>query len=455
MPLDRLEYYREVRLNGKIYKPEDISGEITIEVDQGKVSLASISLFNDTELPIIVNPRKDSITMINQDLEIRAGYHRGVEQIRTLFKGIITNAGLNHPDGSRAVATFEAMSYGYKATTIKRDEVYPVVGRETVPLKDSDGKVAREEVEADSRNWAVVATGGTLSLELIVTKIAEANGFLVESVLVDDIHFDGIDSVLFQKEMTDWQFLQHLAEKYTCNMHVDIGDDPKTELNEATTSGRFYFVKKESLENETVTTLEDASVDKQIEFYYHRNSPANPVPLTPRDRMDPTLEDAALPIVNTSYSFDASSVKGGLISQSYDVDGNLVLTTVVTNEDGGLSYEKLVLREDKLNTPEAQAFVRDYGVGTTTWEDTKQFWKTVDVQVTHVPVSRNNPPVYGDSNLSFDTYGSIYMVPLRTYPVHNMGFGDSDGEDVSSFLCVGLVFTLGDTFRMTVKMLAF
>jgi len=449
--LQDLEIYREIYINGKPVETQLISGDITVDMDFGKISTAKFSLYNESgEIPVIVNPIRDSRSMIGQKVEIFGGYSRHRlytvkakdTPIRSMFKGSITNCGLRFNQQGRVIATFEAYGTGYTAGTILRNEVYPTTARTDDPIKDSKGVVVRNAKIGDSRSWAIKSTGDKITLKDVITGILDEYNIVDREIVVPDVSFT-TRHPLIQKNQTDWRFLTWLADEYACLMKYDEIDN------------YFYFVEKAKiLDEKLINAGTGQEIGEKPEFYFHRYSEETPFTLAPNDRLDPTLRNAALVMKNVDFRWDATSIQGGFISQSFNDYGDLTLTAVSVQDDGKLSYEKLAIRRDLLTTPAADKFMRDYKVGETTWEDTKQFWKSQNVVIQHNPISRDNPPLNMEANLTFETLGCVYIVPMVRYPVYNLGFGDANGVDKYYVLCLGVTHTLGTIFTTNVKMMA-
>jgi hypothetical protein len=395
-------------------------------------------------VPVVVNPVAGARNMIGVPVEIWGGYPAS-NNVRRLFKGRIAKCRLRYTSNGRLVATMECYSLGYQLASKKRDYVYPTVARQQDPTQ-VEGKKVRELSVGDNRDWSVLAHGRAITLETIVRKIAEDYQLTIpeDGIQVPKVSFNGSSRELHQKNKTDWQFLQELARKYGCKMTLD----EESEM--------FYFVQQDALLNEQMVNQEGNTITKKPSFWFNRLSERNPYRIIPLDKFDPTLPDAALPILQCQYDFDASRIIGGMVEQSTDIEGNMHFHATIIDDDGKVGYETLTLRKEKLRGEEARAFMRNYRVGETTWEQTKQFWKSDVVRVQHDPTSRDNPPVNPAANLSFETIGHPDIVPMRRYDVHNLGFGQlADGSDRAELLLVSVTHTLGETYRMSIGMQAF
>ena len=451
MNLSNLEYFREVSINGVIVDNRLITGEIDIANDQSKTTEASFTMYTSEQfVPFAQNPRTTAISMMNQQIVIKAGYLRQPDGIRTLFKGKVTGVSPIFPDGGQPLLSFECMGLSVRASVVQRNQNYPVVQRDTTPTVDSQGNVARPSMTGDVRTWAVIPKGSGLTLKTIITNIiAEYNIPIInsgdhQSIICPDVTFDGKDKILFQRNESDWKFLQRLAYMYSCEMTID----PDTDI--------FYFVPRTTIRNQTTLNNQGQTVTKELELYYHRYYPAMPANMVDFSRLDPALENAALVMQNISYSFDATTVQGGMISNYTDKNGKQGTTVIRQEDDGSITQENYVLRTEMLNSPEADAFIKKYAMGEATWEQTKQFYKVVPVQQVEQSLTRVNPPVYPKPNFEFDTLGTVWATPMKKYNVYNMGFGrQPGGVDSFPLLCTTVNHKLGETFKTRWGMMVF
>lgn len=451
MNLSAIECYREVSINGVVVDTKLLTGEIVIENDQNRTSECTFGMYTTEQfVPITQNPRTTAVSMIGQKIVIKGGYLRAPESVRVLFKGKVVRVAVQFPDDGQPILNFECLSLSVAASAVIRNENYPVIQRETTPTKDDKGVVARSSAKGDVRSWAVVPKGGSITLYKIIKNIVLEYGIPIiddgenQSIIVPDITFDGKNKIEFQNKESDWKFLQRLARKYNCVMTID----PDTEI--------FYFVIKTLTRNQSTKTMSGQNVTKDIEFYYHRYYPDKPFTMVDFSRLDPTQENAALVMQNISYSFDSTTVQGGLISNYTTPDGRPGLTVVRQEDDGKITEENYVLRQEMLNSPEADKFIKQFAMGKVTWEETKQFWKQVPVEQIEQATVRENPPVYNNPNLEFNILGCVWVVPMKKYPVYNMGFGrNPNGVDSFPLLCVGIEHRLADVFTTRVKMMVF
>ncbi len=453
MNLNNLEYFKEVSINGVIVDNQILTGDIDISNDQSRTTEATFGMYTTQQfVPFAQNPRTTAISMMNQQIVIKAGYLRQPDGIRTLFKGKVTRVAPIFPDGGQPILNFECMGLSVKASVVKRNQNYPVIQRDTTPVTDAQGNAARPAMTGDTRTWAVIPKGSGLTLKTIITSIiAEYNIPIIDngehqSVIVPDVTFDGKNKILFQNNESDWKFLQRLAMTYNCAMTID----PDTDI--------FYFVPTTILRNQSTLNNQGKAIIKELELYYHRylNVPGKEFNMVDFSRLDPTLENAALVMQGISYDFDATTVQGGMISNYTDKNGKQGITVIRQEDDGNITQENLVLRREMLNSPEARAFVKKYAMGEATWEQTKQFYKVEPVTQVEQAITRLNPPVYPKPNMEFSTLGTVWAMPMKKYNVYNMGFGrQPGGVDSFPLLCTKVNHKLGETFRTHWGMMVF
>lgn len=451
MNLAELEYFKEVSINGVIVDPRLLTGEIVISNDQNRTSECTFGMYTSEQfVPLTQNPRTTAVSMMSQQIVVKAGYLRAPDSVRVLFKGKIVRVNSVFPDDGQPILNFDCLSLSAAASAVTRNQNYPVIERQTTPTTDSKGVVARPAAIGDVRSWAVVPKGGSITLKTIVKNIIDEYGIPIindgenQSIIVPDITFDGKNKILFQTKESDWKFLQRLARTYNCVMTID----PDTDI--------FYFVIKTLTRNQSTTKTNGQPVTKNIDFYYHRYYPGNPFNMVDFSRLDPTLENASLVMTGISYSFDSTSVQGGLISNYTTPDGKPGLTVIRQEDDGKITEENFELRQEMLNSPEADKFIKQFAMGKITWEETKQFWKQVPVKQVEQAITRENPPVYDKPNLEFVVLGCVWITPMKKYNVYNMGFGrNPNGTDSFPLLCTAIEHRLGEVFMTKVSMMVF
>lgn len=441
--LEGLEYSREVVVNGRRIGTDSIEGDISIDNDQGRTSTASFSVKVDPKNPIIRNPSRDTKSMIGHTVEVLAGYLRGPKAI--MFRGRITEVGVSFSSSGSPIVSISAMSYSYLMSTVSRKETYPVVKSLGTPTKDSKGVISRVSNKSDDRSWAQRSTGSSITLDEIIKGIVSSyEGITVGQIKVPNISFNGLTRELHQEDISDWNFLQELAYEFNCNLYLE----PET--------SRFYFVEN-SANSDGVTIVTATNESSGIKFYHHKYIEYTPRVMIDPEKTDPVKSSTELPMFDTSYSFSAPNVMGGFINQSVDIFGRTVLTAEAVNDKGEIVYERLVLDESKLDSPEAKEYFEESIQRKMSWEETKKFWKNASLTVEDYSASRENPPVYDyEPNLTFSTYANMYMRPMRKYQVHNLGFGEeNNGDDYISAKCIGITYKLGETFMMEVKMIVY
>ncbi len=450
MNLSNLEYYREVSINGVIVDSANLTGDVVISNDQSKTTEATFGMYMTEDfVPLVQNPKKTAISMMNQQVVIKGGYKRDPNGIRTLFKGKVVRCGALFPDDGQPILNFECLGLSVKASIVSRNQNYPVVGRDTTPVSDK-GIVARKRMTGDVRQWAVVKTGQTLNLKTIIKNIITEYGIPViddeshQSIMVPSVEYDGKNKMIAQKNESDWKFLQRLARMYNCVMYIDNDTDI------------FYFVERTLIRNQETLNKQGQPVTKTLSFHYHRFYSKKPFNLANFEKMDPAREDANLVMQGISYDFDATSVQGGLVSNYTTPDGKPAISVVRQEDDGKITQENLVLRDEMLNSPEARAFIKKYAMGEVTWEETKQFYRVEPVKQVEQALVRENPPVYGRPNLDFSVLGCAWITPMKKYQVHNMGFGrQPNGTDSFPLLCTTVEHVMGEIWTTKVGMMVF
>jgi len=508
-----LRPYRKVYLNGHPVPPQCINGEISISMSLwDELPSCSLSVWIDIdpnfEAGAYGKPMKTPSGLVYsffmQRIDIEGGYY-GDGNNRKLFSGLIMQCNPQYTDDGRVSLGITANMYGFMPgfTSVKRNEFYPSLSRKVTPHKDDDNVEARDPLPGDDRSWAIRTSGKSISLKEILQGIitqypykeTEIDKYVYDeqkclqiksgkAILktgikwVDDednttigpiqsgTHlvlklkdpitggysipvFDDKENELCQDCMTDWEFIQYLANRYDADTFVD----PE--------SHEFYF-KSRSAKNSCVydVYISDKEI-KGIHFYFHRNpeyiNNKKQHFITPLKYFNPMSPNCALPMSGISYSFDIGSMQGGLMNSFTDKDGNLHDKTVVVENDGSIKIEEWELDKAKLLSPEADRFFKNYSISNTGWNDAKQFWKKVDTVNVDNSDNRKNPPFYASkTNLSFKTFGNIYTQLGEKYYIYNLGYGaSSDGRDKSLHKCCKLEYTLGDHFMMNVGFRAF
>ena len=454
-----LEQYREVRINGVVVPGELLLGAVTLSIEEGGHVVLSFTLRNDEDaIPGVltppVTPVQKTFSMIGQTVEFIGGYR--VDH-RKLFSGIIYNSQPSYPDGGLVTLTLEAKSLSYNLSNAKRTEVYPVNYREDPPTSDGT-TAARPVLVGDNRSWAIREVGQAIGLNDIIEGIVLEAGLEIgqietskrdaasgdPSAPIREITFDGIERVLHQAEMTDWEFLNFLARKYHCVMWVD--DD-----------GKFYFLSRESLKNEEIANVpiidQGARKVRGIHFYYNRRT-KRPRYLSPLKEYAPWSPNTVLSLSGINFQINVDNLRGGFVQTHTDIDGNLVLTSTQVDDEGKLGFERLTLRRELLTTPEADEFIANFQLGETGWEETKKFWKErADVELVDASETRNNPAFYQGPTFSATVQGCIHIKPFSSYYFYNLGFGIDQDTNLDRYKgnIISVTHEFGESFKTQIE----
>lgn len=135
-------------------------------------------------------------------------YNEDSKSLRHVFSGTVTRIRTKFDDTGKVTITVEAMNYGFTKM----------------------GKNTYSYVYPDEASTRTFARAESLSLEDIVRGIAADNKFAIGRMeLSSEARAERFTktNIRYQRDMTDWEFLQHLAEDYGCRcwMTSDEGAD--------------------------------------------------------------------------------------------------------------------------------------------------------------------------------------------------------------------------------------
>lgn len=166
-------------------------------------------------LNFTINKHADSLLYylyIGQTIMLYGGYYaNNGSGMQHIFSGTVTRVKTKFSDSGRVSCNVECMNYGY----VKM------------------GKDYKNFVYPDSRSSRRFATGESLSAEDIIRGIAEANKMTLGEISLSPeakaVRFNK-DNIRYQRNMSDWKFLQILAQDLGCNMWVST-DNGTDQLN--------------------------------------------------------------------------------------------------------------------------------------------------------------------------------------------------------------------------------
>ena len=239
---------------------------------------------------------------IGQSVQFYGGYYdENNLDFQRVFTGTVTRIKTRFSNTGRISISVECMSYGFTKM----------------------GKDAKNFVYPDSQSSRKFAQMSNLTVEQVVRGIIEENGFSVGEISLPSNgslpKFDNRNPK-YQKEMTDWQFLNSLADEVGCSMWM------------STEEGRdkIYFMSKDKAFHRQSSDISfvyklDGKVNelKDSEIIKARNPAYN----RPRMLMDCTVEEdvaAANSVTRSSmrYNKDTGEYEELMSKIEVDKDGN-------------------------------------------------------------------------------------------------------------------------------------
>jgi len=414
----------------------ELEGAITVDQQDKAIPELTFTLKNDDDqvpyyCDIGEDPSKLITTIINTKVRLSAGY-AGADMVR-LFTGKIYKPVPSFNDDGTIRMTISAKGKLQKLHTLPRIEQYPVSRRLDRPTKDSYGNKSLNVDEVDKkRNWCVRKVGQSINLEEVIRGIIgdySHEDIIPGNILVDTKErpvpsWDGKRSILYQESLTDWQFLNHLANTYNAKIWIDETDDGKSKLN---------FVFREKIGDEITSTEEvdpqTKLVVKGIHFYFHRGHNTKPHHIAPVNLYKPWSPNSYQPIVNIQYPFDSTRFTGG-VSSVTNQNGKLLIKAYTPDSNGQITQKIYTIKKEMLSSPEADKFLENFQLGRTTWEETKQFWNIATEIKDNDDHIKSVPPADDVAHLTFTTLFNPYIVSYRTYYVYNLGMGREKGTDL-------------------------
>lgn len=143
---------------------------------------------------------------IGQAIQFYGGYYSGNSSgMRHVFSGTVTRVKTMFTDSGHVSFTVECMNYGFTKF----------------------GKDFKNFVYPDKRSSRKFATGDTISLAEIVRGIAKDNNFEIGEIDLSSsarsVNFSKIN-IRYQKNMSDWKFLNSLAQDFGCTIWISNED---------------------------------------------------------------------------------------------------------------------------------------------------------------------------------------------------------------------------------------
>lgn len=241
---------------------------------------------------------------IGQRVSLFGGYYtEDSSGMRHVFTGTVSRIRTSFSNSGRVSISIECISYGFtKMGNVPRNLVYP------------DPK--------SSRTWA---RKDSLNLEEVITNIAKDNNFNIGEISLSPdakrMTFDR-NSFRYQKDMTDWQFLEHLAQISGSSIWTSYDTENKEKL--------YFMSNSKCYEKNTVIQflyplqghygikqIEDSEIQKFDDPAYNR----------PRILRDVTVDEdisSAYAVSRTAVYFDKSTgeTKDVVSEIKEDKDGN-------------------------------------------------------------------------------------------------------------------------------------